>query len=73
MKVTETKKTGLKREFKVVFPAGDIDKKVQSKLENLAQTMKVAGFRPGKVPVKYVQKKAWQGGFARSSPKYCSR
>ena len=50
MQITETSADGLKREFKVVIPAQDIDGKVQAKLQDLARTIKLPGFRPGKVP-----------------------
>lgn len=60
MKVTEIKNDGLKREYKVTLPAKEIAKKVEHKLSHLAQTMKVAGFRPGKVPLTLVRKKHGQ-------------
>ncbi len=57
MKVTETKNEGLLREFKVVVLAKDISKKVDDRLSKLAKTVKMAGFRPGKVPLSIVKKK----------------
>jgi trigger factor len=51
MQVTETNTSGLKREYKVVVPAGDLKTKVDGKLVELGQKVKLDGFRPGKVPM----------------------
>ncbi|MCZ6862720.1 MAG: trigger factor [Alphaproteobacteria bacterium] len=50
MQVTETNQDGLKREFKIVIDAKDIETKVESRLDEIAQQVRVPGFRPGKVP-----------------------
>ena len=50
MNVTETLTEGLKREFKVVISANDIDTKINERLSELAPTLRLPGFRPGKVP-----------------------
>ena len=50
MKATVTKKDGLHREMKIVVPAKELNNKVDAKVEELSKTMKVSGFRPGKVP-----------------------
>jgi trigger factor len=57
MQITETSTDGLKREFKVVLSAQDIDQKVQGRLEELRQTVQLPGFRPGKVPVAVVKQR----------------
>ncbi len=57
MQVTETNADGLKREFKVVVPATDIDALMNEKLKTLSQTITIKGFRPGKVPVSLVRKR----------------
>lgn len=46
--------TGLERRLEVAVPLADIDGEVQKRLNNLARTAKVPGFRPGHVPVKMV-------------------
>ncbi len=56
MQVDVTKSEGLSRQFTVTVPAKDIDDKVDARLEELAQTVKMPGFRPGKVPVSLVKK-----------------
>jgi len=50
MQVTETNQDGLKREFRVVIDAKDIASKMDDRLDEIAQQIRVPGFRPGKVP-----------------------
>ncbi|HUB95934.1 MAG TPA: trigger factor [Stellaceae bacterium] len=57
MQVTETSATGLKHEFTVMIEAGDIESKVQSKLEELSRSVRLPGFRPGKVPLKLLRQR----------------
>ncbi len=57
MQVTETHTEGLKREYKVLISAKDIDEKVTGKLEELGAKVKVPGFRPGKVPMKVLRQR----------------
>ncbi|MBR9970764.1 trigger factor [Magnetospirillum sulfuroxidans] len=57
MQVTETNADGLKREFKVVVPAGQLETRTQDRLAEIARTVKLPGFRPGKVPMKIVRQK----------------
>jgi trigger factor len=51
MQVTETMSDGLRREFKVVIPASELDSKVSERLDELKGKVRINGFRPGKVPV----------------------
>ena len=44
----------LERRLNVALPAADIEGEVQKRLSRLAKTVRVAGFRPGKVPLKMV-------------------
>lgn len=60
MQVTEINADGLKREFKVVVPAGQLETIMQGRLSEIAQTVKIPGFRPGKVPMKIVRQKYGQ-------------
>lgn len=57
MQVTETLTEGLKREFKVVVSAEDIEGKVTSKLIDLGKSIRLPGFRPGKVPFSLLKKR----------------
>ncbi len=56
MEVTETKAEGLKREFKIAVPAAEIEERIANRLKELARTLTVPGFRPGKVPVSLLRK-----------------
>ncbi len=50
MQVTETLSEGLKRGFTVVVPNAAIESRRGERLAELARTLKLPGFRPGKVP-----------------------
>ena len=56
MQVTETLSEGLKREFKVVVPAAELDAKVNARLDELKERVRINGFRPGKVPVSHLKR-----------------
>ena len=56
MQVTETLSEGLKREFKVVVPAAELDAKVNERLDELKGRIRLDGFRPGKVPVAHLKR-----------------
>ncbi|HTR85807.1 MAG TPA: trigger factor [Reyranella sp.] len=60
MQVTELSADGLKRQFKIVVPAGDLSAKVDERLSELAQTAQLPGFRKGKVPVGLLKKQYGQ-------------
>ena len=57
MQVTETNTEGLKREFTVVVAAEDIDSKIGEKLAEVGRTVKLPGFRPGKIPPKILKQR----------------
>src|ERR1041384_4856292 len=56
MQVTETLSEGLKREFKIVVPASELDAKVNERLDNIKDRVRIDGFRPGKVPVAHLKR-----------------
>jgi trigger factor len=60
MQVTELSAEGLKRQFKIVVPAGDLSAKVDERLNEMAQTAQLPGFRRGKVPVGLLKKQYGQ-------------
>ena len=47
--------SALERRLSVSLPATDIDHEVESRLKRLSRTVKIHGFRPGKVPLKVVE------------------
>lgn len=56
MQVTETASEGLRREYKVVVPAQELDAKVGERLNELKDRVRINGFRPGKVPVAHLRR-----------------
>ncbi|HAO56937.1 MAG TPA: trigger factor, partial [Alphaproteobacteria bacterium] len=55
MKISETKAEGLLREYSILITAAEIDEQVSAKLTELAATVNMPGFRPGKVPMSVVK------------------
>ena len=56
MQVTETTAAGLKREYRVVVPATDLEARVNERLDDLKGRVQLRGFRPGKVPVEHLRR-----------------
>ena len=57
MKATELKSEGLKKEYTVVIPAADFEKQVEAKINQIAKSTKIPGFRPGKAPKEMLKQK----------------
>ena len=57
MHITETNAEGLKREFTVTVASNDIEKKMQDRLTEIGRTIRLPGFRPGKVPMPVLRKR----------------
>ena len=55
MNVSETKSKGLLREYKIIITAEEMDAEITKKLEEISATVKIPGFRPGKVPMSVVK------------------
>lgn len=66
MQVTELPAEGLKRQFKIVVPAGDLAAQVDSRLADMAKTAQMPGFRQGKVPVGLLKKQYGQALFGEA-------
>lgn len=56
MEVTQTLSEGLRREFRVVVPAKELDAKVSERLDAMKDRVRINGFRPGKVPVDHLRR-----------------
>jgi len=56
MQVTETVSDGLRREFRVVVPANELEVRVVERLGELKDRVRINGFRPGKVPVAHLKR-----------------
>jgi len=57
MQVTETLSEGLKRGFTVVVLGPDIEGKRTARLSEISRTLRLPGFRPGKVPLPIVRQR----------------
>ena len=60
MQVTETQNEGLKRGYRMVLPAQDLDDKVTAKLKEAQPEIELKGFRKGKVPLPLLKKQFGQ-------------
>ena len=56
MQTVETLNEGLKRAFTLKITAKDIDSKVDAEVKRVAPTIRMPGFRPGKVPANLIRK-----------------
>ncbi|MDR7101853.1 trigger factor [Croceicoccus sp. BE223] len=56
MQISETKNDGLARAYNVTIPASEIDSRVSAEVKRIAPQVRMAGFRPGKVPANLVKK-----------------
>jgi len=56
MQIVETSNEGLKRAYSVTIPAADIAARIDGEVKKIAPTLKMPGFRPGKVPANLVRK-----------------
>src|SRR5271157_4857921 len=57
MQVIETSTDGLKREFRIVVPAGEVEDKVVRRLDEIGRSIRLPGFRPGKVPMQILRRR----------------
>ncbi|MCZ6764030.1 MAG: trigger factor, partial [Alphaproteobacteria bacterium] len=57
MDVVETQSEGLTRGFKITVPAAELSQRQEARLTDLGQNAHIAGFRPGKVPLKILKQR----------------
>jgi trigger factor len=57
MQVTETLSDGLKRNYTVILPVADLESRRTERLTTLGKTLRLPGFRPGKVPMPIVKQR----------------
>ncbi|MGE3968508.1 MAG: trigger factor [Dongiaceae bacterium] len=60
MQVTETNVEGLRRQFKVTIPANDVEKRVETELQEIGRSARLPGFRPGKIPMQVLKQRFGQ-------------
>ncbi|MGH7093102.1 MAG: trigger factor, partial [Stellaceae bacterium] len=63
MQVTETSTDGLKREFRIVVLADELEGEITKRLDELGRSIRIPGFRPGKVPLPLLRQR--YGGAVR--------
>jgi trigger factor len=56
MQAQETQNDGLKRAYRLTLTAADIEARIDSEVTKIAPTIRMPGFRPGKVPANLVKK-----------------
>ena len=57
MNEKKIKKSALQKAFKVKIPYDQIKKSMEAEFDNLSNSLKIPGFRPGKVPLSFVKNK----------------
>ena len=57
MNVIETSAEGLKRELKITVPADEVEDKITRRLGEIGRSIRIPGFRPGKVPLPLLRKR----------------
>jgi len=57
MQIKELSSKGLKREYSVTVSAGDLATLLKKRLEEIGKHAKIAGFRPGKVPLTILEQR----------------
>lgn len=57
MQVSVETTTGLERKVSISIPSEDINKEIQKRLQQLSKTQRMAGFRPGKIPLSVIKKR----------------
>ena len=55
--MNQNKKEDLKNKFIIKIPFAEIEKKMEEDFLELSKTLKLPGFRPGKIPLSFVKKK----------------
>ena len=60
MQVTETLNEGLRRGYRIVLPASELEETVNGKLAEAQPTVEMKGFRKGKVPMALLKKQFGQ-------------
>lgn len=61
MQVSVETTSGIERRMTIGVPAERVEQEVEKRLKEAAKTVKMNGFRPGKVPLKVVRKRFGQG------------
>ena len=63
------KKSSLQKSFKINVPYNLINKNMELEFESLSKSLKIQGFRPGKVPISFIKNKYFKEVINRTSEK----
>ena len=66
MKVTELKKKGLAREFKIIISSKDVTDKLNGSLLQISKDVEIEGFRKGKAPLNIVKQRFGQNALSQT-------
>ena len=66
MKVTELKKKGLAREFKIIISSKDVTDKLNGSLLQISKDVEIEGFRKGKAPLNIVKQRFGQNALRQT-------
>ena len=69
MSENNSKKSALQKSFKIKVPYTVLQKSMDFEFENLSKSLKVPGFRPGKVPLSFVKNKYFKEILNKTSEK----
>ena len=56
MQIVEKSGEGLSRVYGVTVPVSDLNERLEARIKEIAPTLNVKGFRPGKVPTAHVRR-----------------
>ena len=57
MQLTQTNVDGLNHEYEIVVSAAEVSDKISNRLKELQQTVRINGFRPGRVPISILRQR----------------
>ena len=57
MQLTQTNVDGLNHEYAIVVSAAEVGDRISNRLKELQQTIRINGFRPGRVPISILRKR----------------
>ena len=63
------KKSSLQKTFKIKVPFSNVKKGMELEFENLSKSLKIQGFRPGKIPISFIKNKYFKEVINRTSEK----
>lgn len=64
--------SALERRVTFAVPAADIEREVEKRLQQMSRTVRVSGFRPGKVPLKMMNQQMARRCVRKSPVTRCS-